>query len=154
MSQNLFYILSRHLSTFYCCSWLSFQQSSTVLFSYIIANSGWLVYYNIDLWFNFFDCCQMTIRGKIQVSTWNEKAARRLSARAPHTHAWRAEHCILTHRPRGYRWSTSSALLLNHISDEFWFFRILEGLNSISGDNPKIWFRNWWCVLSFFQKGG
>ena len=41
-------------------------------------------------------------RGKIQVSTWNEKAARRLSARARHTfkeakysHVWRAEHSLM-----------------------------------------------------------
>ena len=33
-------------------------------------------------------------------------------------------------------------------------FQTSEGLFSISRDNQKTWFRNWWCVLLFFKRVG
>ena len=44
--------------------------------------------------------------------------------------------------------------------DELWFSDLGAGILdprrpfSISRDNQKTWFRNWWCVLLFFKKGG
>ena len=49
---------------------------------------------------------------------------------------------------------TIPLLAILELSKVFWVFQTLEGLISISRDNQKTWFRNWWCVLSFFKKVG
>ena len=47
---------------------------------------------------------------------------------------------------------TIPLLAILELSKFFGFFQTLEGLISISRDNQKTWFRNWWCVLPFSKR--